>query len=375
MQLSTSQINYCMECGVCTGSCPVSSELESFSPRQIIKRTLVDGDENFLTSKDVWACLSCARCSDRCPVGINFHEFLRTYRQKAREVNNLPHESHHGVLQTLNLIQTRGLKQNKTDWAREAGRFKEQGDVYYFVGCLPFHNVVFRYLDLEVLDTARNSLALLNGLDIEPVISNDERCCGHDAFWSGNIEVFKELAAHNIEVIKASGAKTVLFTCPEGYHTFKEYYPQYFGELPFEVLHMSEYLAGELSGKDFPGQRTNGRRVTYHDPCRLGRFSGIYEQPRELIKMVPETELIEMQRNRENALCCGTSCWMECAMCSRGMQVERLEEALDSGAETLITACPKCRIHLSCGLKTTDLQLEITDIYTYLRQALQESEE
>lgn len=371
MQPSTSQINYCMECGVCTGSCPVSSELESFSPRQIIKRTLVDGDSSFLTGKDVWACLSCARCSDRCPVGINFHEFLRTYREKAREIQNLPHESHHGVLQTLNLIQTRGIKQNKTDWASEVGQFKDQGEIYYFVGCLPLHNVIFRYLDLEILNTARSALTLLNKLGVEPVISNEERCCGHDAFWSGNMEVFKELAARNIESIKQSGAKKVLFTCPEGYHTFKEFYPQYFGELPFDVLHMTEFLTTELSRDDLPGQAVNGQTITYQDPCRLGRFSGIYEQPRELLKLVPGTELVEMQRNRENAQCCGTSCWMECSRCSKGMQVERLEEAVDSGAQTLITACPKCQIHLSCGHQTTELELEIVDLYTYLRQALQ----
>ncbi|MCF8109178.1 MAG: 4Fe-4S dicluster domain-containing protein, partial [Desulfohalobiaceae bacterium] len=128
MHLSQAQINYCMECGVCTGSCPVSSELESFSPRQIIKRTLVEGDENFLHGHDLWACLSCGRCSDRCPVGISFHEYLRNYREEARKINNLPKLSHHGSLQTLNAIQTRDIQQNRTAWAETAGRFQETGD-------------------------------------------------------------------------------------------------------------------------------------------------------------------------------------------------------------------------------------------------------
>ncbi len=370
MHLSQAQINYCMECGVCTGSCPVSSELESFSPRQIIKRTLVEGDENFLHGHDLWACLSCGRCSDRCPVGISFHEFLRNYREEARKISNLPKLSHHGTLQTLNAIQTRDVRQDKTAWAEKAGRFREQGDTYYFVGCLPYHDVLFRYLGLSVLDTARSALTLLNRLGIEPVISNDERCCGHDAFWSGDSEVFKELADRNIESIQKSGAKQVLFSCPEGYHTFKTYYPKYFGELPFEVRHLTDFLAEELPKSDLELRTPEPHRVTFHDPCRLGRFSGIYEQPRRLIDLVPGQEQIEMQRNRENALCCGTSCWMECSSFSKGMQVDRLTEAVDCGADTLITACPKCQIHLNCGLQTTELDLEIVDLYTYLLQGL-----
>ncbi|PQP33796.1 (Fe-S)-binding protein, partial [Desulfobacteraceae bacterium SEEP-SAG9] len=119
-----------------------------------------------------------------------------------------------------------------------AGAFQESGEYFYFVGCLPYFDVTFNYLDLAPLDTAKSILKLLNRMGIEPVISNDERCCGHDALWSGNETIFRELAERNIEVIKSSGAKTVLFSCPEGYVTFKNYYPKYFGELPFEVLHM-----------------------------------------------------------------------------------------------------------------------------------------
>ena len=374
MHLSQDQINYCMECGVCTGSCPVSSELESFSPRQIIKRTLVEGDENFLHGHDLWACLSCGRCSDRCPVGISFHEFLRSYREEARKIGNLPSLSHHGTLHTLNAIQTRDIQQKRTAWAEEAGRFKDQGDIFYFVGCLPYQDVVFRYLGLNVLDTARSALTLLNSLGIEPVISNDERCCGHDAFWSGNMEVFKELAARNIECIQKAGAKQVLFSCPEGYHTFATYYPEHFGQLPFEVWHLTDFLADRLARADLDWQPPENKKVTFHDPCRLGRFSGIYEPPRQLINLVPGQELHEMQRNRENALCCGTSCWMECSSFSRGMQIERLNEAVDAGANTLITACPKCQIHLSCGLQTTELDLEIMDLYTYLARGLKKVE-
>lgn len=372
MQLTRKQIDYCMECGVCTGSCPISRELPTFSPRQMIKRSLMQSNVDLLQSRELWACLSCARCSERCPAEIDFPEFIRSYREKARKAGNLPRESHHGILQFIADLQTHDLKQHRTEWAEGAGAFQESGEYFYFVGCLPYFDVTFNYLDLAPLDTAKSILKLLNRMGIEPVISNDERCCGHDALWSGNETIFRELAERNIEVIKSSGAKTVLFSCPEGYVTFKNYYPKYFGELPFEVLHMSEFLTRELENAGLSFQASMNGAVTYQDPCRLGRWTGNYELPRQLLQLVPETQLVEMERNRENALCCGTSAWMECVGCSKLMQVERLQEAIQTGAKTLITACPKCQIHLTCAQRGTELDLQVTDLYTYIAERLNE---
>jgi len=114
--------------------------------------------------------------------------------------------------------------------------------------------------------------------------------------------------------------------------------------------------------------------VTYQDPCRLGRLSGNYDLPRQLLKSLPETTLLEMQRNKENALCCGTSAWMECSSCSKAMQMDRLQEATQTGAQTLITACPKCQIHLTCAQSNTDLDLKVTDLYTYISERLNDDE-
>jgi len=370
MQLTRKQIDYCMECGVCTGSCPISRELPTFSPRQMIKRSLMKSDVDLLQSRELWACLSCARCSERCPAEIDFPEFIRSYREKARKAGNLPLESHHGILQFISSLQTHDLKQQRIEWAEGAGAFQESGEYFYFVGCLPYFDVTFNYLGLAPLDTAKSILTLLNRMGLEPVISNDERCCGHDALWSGNESVFRKLAERNIEVIKSSGAKTVLFSCPEGYVTFKNYYPKYFGELPFEVLHMSEFLTREIESAGLSFQPSLNGAVTYQDPCRLGRWTGNYDLPRQLLQLVPETQLVEMERNRENALCCGTSAWMECVGCSKVMQVERLQEAIQTGAKTLITACPKCQIHLTCAQRGTELDLQVTDLYTYIAERL-----
>ena len=364
--LTQKQIDYCMECGLCTGSCPVSRELSRFSPRQMIKQTLLDLDSDLVNSREIWACLSCAACSERCPVEIDFPEFVGAHRQLARQAGNFPQESHHGILQAVAELQTRSVHQQRTQWAAEAGVFGETGDVFYFVGCLPFFDVTFRYLNISPLESARSVLTLLNKMGIEPVVSNHERCCGHDALWCGDRDTFGKLAAINLEVIRSSGARTVVFSCPEGYVTFKKYYPEVLGELPFEVLHISEFLSREIPAAGMQFQSSTAEAVTYHDPCRLGRLAGIYDPPRQLLRMLPDTELVEMQRNRQYALCCGTSAWMECSSCSKAIQVERIEEAAETGAQTLITACPKCLVHLSCAASSVESNIHIADLYTYL---------
>jgi len=175
-------------------------------------------------------------------------------------------------------------------------------------------------------------------------------------------------------VIKSSGAKTVLFSCPEGYVTFKNHYPKYFGALPFEVLHMTEFLARELPKTGLSFQASSAETITYHDPCRLGRLAGIYEPPRQLLQLLPDISLVEMERNRENALCCGTSAWMECSSHSKAIQTERMQEAIQTGARTLITACPKCQIHLTCAQSNTESDLKVMDLYTYISHRLGETE-
>jgi Fe-S oxidoreductase len=372
--LTQKQIDYCMECGLCTGSCPISRHLSKFSPRQIIKQAVLDPDGGLVKSREIWACLSCGACNERCPAEIDFPEFISAHRQEARKAGNFPQESHHGILQAVAGLQTSDLKQQRTQWAHEAGAFGDTGEYFYFVGCLPFFDVTFRYMNLSPLENARSVLTLLNKMGIEPVISNHERCCGHDALWCGDQSTFRKLAGWNLEVIKSSGAKTVLFSCPEGYVTFKKYYPKYFGKLPFDVLHMTEFLARELPDAGLTFQPSAAGPITYHDPCRLGRLAGIYEPPRQLLESLPNTQLVEMERNRENALCCGTSAWMECSSYSKAIQVERLQEAVLTGAQTLITACPKCQIHFACAQSGTDSDLKVIDLYTYLRQRLGDTE-
>ena len=357
---------YCLDCGVCTGSCPVAKVFPDFSPRQIIERSLYELEEP--SDETIWSCLTCAQCSVRCPADIDFPEFVRLMRDKAHRSGYDGVPAHNGMLQTILAIQTHDIRQDRTFWAKE-GKTVDRGDVFYFVGCRPFFDIVFRDIDAGSIKGAQNILKILNAGGVEPVISNDERCCGHDALWNGDEETFKKLAQLNLDLIRSSGAKEVVFSCPEGYHTFKRYYPEYFGELGFEPVHILDFLSERLREGSLQLEASDGT-VTYHDPCRLGRLAGIFDAPREILASIPGIEFVEMPRSRENGVCCGTSGWMNCSSCSKEIQMQRLTEASQVGAGTLVTACPKCQIHFRCAKAAFDLKIEIMDLYDLVAQCL-----
>ncbi|MCK4547000.1 MAG: (Fe-S)-binding protein [Candidatus Eisenbacteria sp.] len=346
---------YCLECGVCTASCPISRLNPRYSPRLFVERSLLLPPDRVVRDKDLWACLTCGTCSSRCPSGVDYPEFMRATRQMAFDLDLEPTPTHGGVLKALVDLQTRGLPQKRTTWIPGDVRIRKTGDVLFFVGCLPHYQVVFRHLEFDGLGSAAAALRLLNQIGIEPVVRDDERCCGHDAYWTGDLETFETVARLNLEMIRASGAKRVVFTCPEGYHTMKEIYPRFLGSLPFEPVHLLELLLEEVERETIRLGEIP-LKATFQDPCRLGRLMGMYDLPRQLLSLVPGLEILEMPRNRENALCCGSSEWVHCTACNKAIQIDRLREARTTGADVLITACPKCRIHLSCALKDGDLE-------------------
>ncbi|MBW1981822.1 MAG: (Fe-S)-binding protein [Deltaproteobacteria bacterium] len=364
------QSYFCLDCGVCTGSCPVSRVLPSFSPRLIVEKALLGLGEELLRDRDLWSCLTCSRCFERCPSSINFPEFMRLLREEALQRGTTPMLSHHGMLQTIMELQTQGIKENKTQWASEAGQIADRGDTFFFVGCMPYFQVIFADIGVDSLSVSSSIIKILNAGGITPVVSNDEHCCGHDMLWNGNVDVFKKLAAHNLEVIRASGARRVVFNCPEGYYTFKHHYQEFFGDLGFEVVHFYELVSQMLAEERLQLRENGAASITFHDPCRLGRMAKIYDAPREILSKLPGCHFVEMERNRENAVCCGTSGWANCGTGSKRIQAERLQEAAATGARTLVTACPKCQIHLNCALGNLDMDLEIKDLTILLAEAV-----
>jgi len=222
------------------------------------------------------------------------------------------------------------------------------------VGCLPHYEALFGKIGAQGVEIAQSAVRILNHLGVEPIVLADERCCGHDLYWEGESDTFRQLAALNTEMLRATGAKRLVTTCAECARTLKMDY-----DLGMEVMHMSQLLAQHES--QLPNSISG--RVTYHDPCRLGRHMGVYEQPRQVIAAIG-LEMAEMAHNRGRAVCCGTSAWTHCGPTAKSIQVERLREACAAGAETLVTTCVKCQIH-------DELDIEIKDLTTLVAEAME----
>lgn len=359
--------HYCYDCTVCTGSCPVARYRPEFSPRLAVRRSVFGKGRKVVEDPELWSCLTCGTCSNRCPLQVDFLNFIRRMRAEATQNGNEAVPTHHGLMQVMSDIQSSGIAQSKHFWVEDNLKISKKGTDLLYVGCLPFYGIAFEEYDLDLLRIARDGVRLLNGMGIEPTLTEEERCCGHDQFWRGEFDKFKRLAELNIEAFKRCGAKRVIFLCPEGYQIVKEEYPKHFGDLPFEPIHIIELLDENVESLSLNEME---RKVTYHDSCRMGRFLGLYDPPRRIISSIPKLELVEIDRGRSDSVCCGAAGWINCFTCSKQIQTERLGQAKATGADLLVTSCPKCQIHFRCAMRGGAPEIEMMDVISLVASAL-----
>lgn len=364
---------YCLECGKCTAVCPISRYDGGFSPRKMLADGLFYDAGELLSDRRLWSCLTCQLCSTRCPVDVRFSHYMKDIRVEANNRGYSGSATHGGALhEIMEIAASPKLKQNRTGWIEDGLKVRKQGDVLYFVGCLPYYQNFFaRDFDFEPISMAKDTVRILNYLGIEPAIAANERCCGHDLYWLGRTEKFDEIAQLNLKEIASSGAKLVVTACPECAYTLKILYQERMGKADFEVKHITEVLAQNMGKTKF---RPIDEVVTFQDPCRLGRYMNIYDQPRQVIGSIPGLDLLEMPHSRKGAFCCGTTNWMNCDATSKQIQKNRLQEAKDTGAQTLVTACPKCQIHFrcaGCGETSDRVDIKITDIVSLVASAIE----
>jgi len=356
----------CLDCGKCTAACPISRYDPDYSPRMVVYNAIYGHENELLKNGQLWSCLTCSLCEERCQSGVQYTELIKLLRTEAHGLGEIGQCTHGGALQSLMHIMTAAhLSQNRLGWVDKSLKTATEGETLYFVGCQPYFDVLFSDIGVKTIGIARGAVKLLNHLGIVPALLPNERCCGHDLLWAGDTEHFMRLAKHNLKEIRRAKAKRVVTTCPECYLTLKVEYPRYFGSLDFEVVHISQLLAEKVADSELKFRRL-ARKVTYHDPCRLGRLSGIYDEPRTIIDAIPGVELVEMPWSRTSALCCGTQAWMNCGAVNKQIQAERLREASATGADILLTFCPKCQIHFKCAMHDDrlgeELGIEIEDV-------------
>ena len=359
-EIEKCKIKYCAGCGKCGGSCLLARVNPEFSPRIMAEKALFGFEEEIFTSDELWACSTCYACNERCPSGVKFAEFIRASRVESIRSGFEAIKSHWGILSDFSKIMANSeLKQKRLNWIPKSLSISKKGSTVYWVGCLPYFDVIFQDIELKSLEIATGAIKIMNQAGISPVVLDNETCCGHDSYWSGEVETFEKLAGKNIELLENAGAQTIVTSCPECYRTLKEDYPD-MGKFDFEVRHTSEFILDMLEDGKIEFKNTE-KKVTYHDPCRLGRHLGIYEEPRRVLELTG-TKLIEMERNKTNAACCGLNAWVGCNTFSRALRVNRLDEACRTGADILITACPKCLVHFNCLLKKHPPTLGVPEV-------------
>ncbi len=361
-------LKQCYQCGLCTGTCPWNL-VKSFPTRKLIHQAqmgLVDFE-----SEDAWTCATCRACVDRCPRGVAIIDIMRALRNIVVEMGagHLPDS----LRVTLKNIAGTGNPlgepaERRTDWIidGEIPTVAENAEVLYFSCCVPAY-------DPNVRRVARATASVLRKAGVRFAVTGDrENCCGESVRKSGNETLFQKLARNNIAAFTDSGLSRIVVTSPHCLYTFKNEYPKLGGN--FEVVHYTEFMAQLLREGRLKPVKPVDAKVTYHDPCYLGRHSGVYDAPRQLLRSIPGIELVEMPDSGPDSICCGGGggrIWMETRKGERLSDL-RLEQAAATGASVLAAACPYCILNFEDSILTTDQpgRIAVKDISELLAESL-----
>jgi Fe-S oxidoreductase len=313
--------------------------------------TEIEGD-------NIWRCTTCGTCPQQCPRGVKQIDVSVSLRRVATEYEVFPASVRSARTARASIISEgnplQGERKNRADWAKElpVKPYEEGMDILYFVGC-------YLSYDPRMKKVAVATANLLNIADVNfGILGSQENCCGESIRKTGSEKVFKQLAKDNIKAFIDNGVRRILVSSPHCYHTFKNEYPEFM--VNFEVIHMSQYLLELVCEGRLELKGEYLKKVTYHDPCYLGRHNEIYDEPRELLKKVKGLDLVEMEGFRKSSLCCGGGggrIWMDTPQEERFSDI-RLKQAREVGARVLATSCPYC----ITNFEESRLNLEYEDI-------------
>ncbi|HNR12690.1 MAG TPA: (Fe-S)-binding protein [Thermodesulfobacteriota bacterium] len=359
----------CYQCGLCDTLCPWN-RVRTFSMRKIIRQAVFGLTE--IENEEIWRCTTCGRCPQRCPRDVRQIESGVALRRAATEYGVFPAAVSPVRGVSASLIaegNTLGEARSKrADWTEglEVPLFTEGMDLLYFPGC-------YLCYDPRLKKVARATAAILKKAGVEfGILGTKENCCGESIRKTGNEDVFKHLVQENIKTFIDNGVKKILVSSPHCYHTFKNEYPEF--KVNFEVVHISQLLFELIQEGKLELAKEYGKKVTYHDPCYLGRHNGIYAEPRAVLRQIPGLELNEMPDCRADSLCCGGGggrVWMETPKGERFSDL-RVEQAIGVGAEVLVTACPYCITMLEDSRLNLPYSeaLEVKDITEVVQEAM-----
>ncbi len=359
----------CFQCGLCDSVCPWN-KVRNFSMRKLIREAAFGLSE--VEGEDIWRCTTCGTCPAQCPRGVKQIDIAVALRRVASEYELFPPSVKSARTARSSLISEgnplQGERGKRSEWAKgiSVKPYEEDMEVLYFVGC-------YLSYDPRMKKVAVATANILNKAGVEfGILGEKESCCGESIRKTGAEEVFKNLAKENIKTFIDKGVKKIIVSSPHCYHTFKNEYPEFM--VQFEVQHMNQYILELINDGRLELSQEFAKKVTYHDPCYLGRHNDVYDEPRDLLKKVSGLELVEMEANRKNALCCGGGggrIWMDTPQEERFSDI-RLKQAKEAGAQVLATSCPYCITNFEesrLNLEYEDI-LEVKDITEIISEML-----
>jgi len=379
-------LDACTECGRCTEVCPANTVGKELSPRDVILQLRdlrsVDGNGHLINATPatsptpIWQCTTCAACMEACPVFIEqMPKIVDMRRFLVMEEAEFPETMQEAVMS----LEKRGhpysgTQATRVDWAKgmDVKHASEISDaeVLLWVGCggaLVERNQKVTRATAQLLKDAGVKFAILG---------RDEKCSGDPARRIGNEFLFETLVRDNVKNMQKYQVRKVITACPHCFNTFKNEYPQYGAN--FEVQHHSEYLAGLVAAGQIKAPATSDRKVTFHDPCYLGRQNGVFDAPRSLVQISTRQKPIEMERSRNQSFCCGGGGGMSFVEEPPTQRVnqERAKEALATGADVLAVACPFCLTMMEDGINARkgNRDVRVMDLSELLLEATRADE-
>ncbi len=351
----------CFQCGLCDTLCPWN-KVTTFSMRKIVRQAVFGFTE--IESEEIWRCTSCGRCPQHCPRDVRQIDSTIALRRIANEYGVFPTPVQPVKTARGSLVgEGNPLGEERKDRAKWAEGlsvkpFTEEMEFLYFPCC-------YLCYDPRLKKVAQATVKLLQKAQVDfGILGEKENCCGESIRKTGDEELFKRLARENIKTFVEHGVKKILVSSPHCYHTFKNEYPEF--KVNFEVIHISQFLAQLVDEGRLNISKELQKKLTYHDPCYQGRHNNIYDEPREILKGITGAQLYEMPEHRVDSLCCGGGggrIWMETPKGERFSDL-RIEQAMEVGAELLVTSCPYCITNFEdsrINLEATEA-LEVKDL-------------
>ena len=373
-KLSYDEVAKCNKCGFCLPSCPtyIVKKNEAYSPRgrNAITRFAIENslELNEDTEKAIFTCLGCGACTAVCLSSVKTKDLIFQNRECQVDRGFYPKIAERLV---KTLAESRNIsdddQEDRSEWQElmkdlpEEALEKEHADVLFFVGCVASFFPMVQKIPANmarILQKAHVDFTILGG---------EEWCCGFPLVGAGMPEKLEELKKHNLQKVKDVGAKTVVFTCPSCLHTWKHLY-----DTDVKLVHASQMIADLIETGKVTLKKSIDATATYHDPCDLGRNTGIFEEPRAVIKSIPGLRFVELPMNRKFSICCGGGGNVEMTEPDLSAQVAqmKLDSIKAAGADMVVTGCQQCVRTMTTRARRQKMDLEVKDLTELVVEAM-----